>query len=111
TWTLADDTVAALAAGDTPVTVTATDAAGNAGSDTGTVTVDTTAPTVAFDDLVTNDTTPALTGTVDDPSATVVVNVGGVDYTATNNGDGTWTLADDTVAALAAGDTPVTVTA
>ncbi|OJF70729.1 hypothetical protein BK026_19235 [Alteromonas sp. V450] len=51
--------------------------------------------------MVTSDTTPALTGNVDDPTATVVVTIDGQDYTATNNGDGTWTLADDTVDALA----------
>ncbi|WP_416378545.1 hypothetical protein, partial [Acinetobacter pittii] len=33
-----------------------------------------------------NDSTPALTGTVNDPTATVVVNVDGVDYPAVNNG-------------------------
>ncbi len=47
----------------------------------------------------TNDSTPALTGTVNDPTATVVVNVDGVDYPAVNNGDGTWTLADNTLPA------------
>ncbi|EKU70175.1 hypothetical protein ACINWC136_A0044, partial [Acinetobacter pittii] len=30
---------------------------------------------VALDDVLTNDSTPALTGTVNDPTATVVVNV------------------------------------
>ncbi|EXC02157.1 biofilm-associated domain protein, partial [Acinetobacter baumannii 625974] len=39
--------------------------------------------------MLTNDSTPALTGTVSDPTATVVVNVDGVDYPAVNNGDGT----------------------
>ncbi|MGQ1706947.1 hypothetical protein ACT4ZG_02120 [Acinetobacter baumannii] len=42
---------------------------------------------VALDDVLTNDSTPALTGTVNDPTATVVVNVDGVDYPAVNNGD------------------------
>ncbi|ELW88647.1 hypothetical protein ACINAA014_A0013, partial [Acinetobacter baumannii AA-014] len=31
-----------------------------------------------------------MTGTIDDPTATVVVTVDGVDYPAVNNGDGTW---------------------
>ena len=48
--------------------------------------------------LSTNDNTPQLTGTVSDPSATVQVTVNGSTYTATNNGDGTWTLADNTIA-------------
>ncbi|WP_228256136.1 Ig-like domain-containing protein, partial [Acinetobacter halotolerans] len=52
-----------------------------------------------------------LTGTIDDPEATVVVTIDGVDYEAVNNGDGTWTLADDVVAELADGDHEVTVTA
>ncbi|WP_262095245.1 Ig-like domain-containing protein, partial [Acinetobacter baumannii] len=81
-----------LVDGDT-VTATATDPAGNTSlPGTGTVSADITAPVVALDDVLTNDSTPALTGTVNDPTATVVVNVDGVDYPAVNNGDGTWTL-------------------
>ncbi|WP_336164830.1 Ig-like domain-containing protein, partial [Acinetobacter sp. 85] len=91
--------------------VTATDAAGNVGSDTGVVTVDTTAPVVSLDDVVTNDTTPALTGAINDPTATVVVKVDGTDYPAVNNGDGTWTLADNTLPALTDGPHTITVTA
>jgi hypothetical protein len=60
--------------------------------------------TVTVDPLATMDTTPALTGTVSDPAATVQVTVNGNTYAATNNGDGTWTLADDTIGpALALG--------
>jgi hypothetical protein len=51
---------------------------------------------VTVDDALTNDNTPALTGTVNDPTASIVVTIDGVDYPATNNGDGTWTLADNT---------------
>ncbi|MFL9533543.1 Ig-like domain-containing protein, partial [Acinetobacter baumannii] len=101
TWTLADNTLPALADGPHTITVTATDAAGNVGNDTAVVTVDTTAPVVSFTDASTNDSTPALTGTIDDPTATVVVTVDGVDYPAVNNGDGTWTLADNTLPVLA----------
>ncbi|PTV57228.1 Ig-like domain-containing protein, partial [Acinetobacter seifertii] len=54
---------------------------------------------------------PVLTGTVNDPTATVVVTVDGVNYTATNNGNGTWTLADNTLPALTDGPHTVTVTA
>ncbi|ENX62769.1 hypothetical protein F885_01218, partial [Acinetobacter higginsii] len=76
------------------VTATATDPAGNTSlPGTGTVTTDVTAPIVTVDDDLSNDATPALTGTVNDPTATIVVNVDGVDYPAVNNGDGTWTLA------------------
>ncbi|MDR0067418.1 Ig-like domain-containing protein, partial [Acinetobacter sp. 11520] len=89
-----------LVDGDT-VTATATDPAGNISlPGTGTVSADITPPVVALDDVLTNDSTPALTGTVNDPTATVVVNVDGVDYPAVNNGDGTWTLADNTLPAL-----------
>ncbi|MDC4783583.1 Ig-like domain-containing protein, partial [Acinetobacter baumannii] len=100
-----------LVDGDT-VTATATDPAGNTSLPvTGTVSADITAPVVALDDVLTNDSTPALTGTVNDPTATVVVNVDGTDYPAVNNGDGTWTLADNTLPALADGPHTITVTA
>ncbi|EPM3939296.1 Ig-like domain-containing protein, partial [Acinetobacter baumannii] len=111
TWTLADNTLPVLADGPHTITVTATDAAGNVGNDTAVVTIDTSVPVVSLDDLTTNDTTPALTGAIDDPTATVVVNVDGIDYPATNNGDGTWTLADNTLPALIDGPHTVTVTA
>ncbi|MFX8389494.1 Ig-like domain-containing protein, partial [Acinetobacter baumannii] len=52
-----------------------------------------------------------LTGTVNDPTATVVVTVNGVNYTAVNNGNGSWTLADNTLPVLADGPHTVTVTA
>ncbi|USP41250.1 BapA/Bap/LapF family large adhesin [Acinetobacter sp. XS-4] len=73
--------------------------------------VDLVAPVVGFTDASTNDTTPALSGTIDDAAATVVVTVDGIDYAATNNGDGTWTLADNTLPVLADGPHTVSVTA
>ncbi|WP_244937319.1 Ig-like domain-containing protein, partial [Acinetobacter seifertii] len=73
--------------------------------------VDLVAPVVGFTNTATNDTTPALTGTIDDPAATVVVTVDGVNYNATNNGNGTWTLADNTLPALTDGTHTVSVTA
>ena len=70
-------------------------------------TLDTRPPTVTADALVTGDTTPALTGTIDDPDAEIVVTVDGWDlrdYTAVNNRNGTWTLRDDMITpALAVG--------
>ncbi|MDV8153941.1 Ig-like domain-containing protein, partial [Acinetobacter pittii] len=111
TWTLPNDILPTLSEGAHSVTVTATDLAGNVGTDTGTVTIDTVAPVVTFPDVSTNDTTPALTGTIDDPLATIVVTVDGVDYPASNNGDGTWTLADNTLPALTDGPHTVSVTA
>ncbi|QNX88331.1 BapA/Bap/LapF family large adhesin [Acinetobacter seifertii] len=111
TWTLADNTLPVLSDGPHTVTVTATDPAGNVGTTGAVVTVDTIAPTVALSDVITNDSTPALSGTVNDPTATVVVTVNGVDYIAVNNGNGTWTLADNTLPVLADGPHTVTVTA
>ena len=58
--------------------------------------------------LSTNDVTPELTGTVDDATASVVVTVGGADYSATNNGDNTWSV---TVSTLGEGIYDVSVTA
>ncbi|MEJ2310347.1 MAG: Ig-like domain-containing protein, partial [Gammaproteobacteria bacterium] len=75
--------------------VSTTDAAGNSGQaslDHG-YTVDAGAPAVTVNAVaLTNDNTPDITGTTDDPHATIEVTVGGHTYTATNNGDGTWTL-------------------
>jgi len=111
TWTLADNTLAALSDGETAVTVSASDAAGHGDSDSGTIIIDTVGLNVTIDALTTNDNTPALTGSIDDPTATVVVTVDGIDYPATNQGDGTWTLADNTLPALAEGEHSISVTA
>lgn len=63
--------------------------------------VDATAPVVASNSLLTKDRRPELTGTVNDMFSTVSVRIVGSSYdetfTATNNGDGTWTLLDNTV--------------
>jgi methionine-rich copper-binding protein CopC len=59
--------------------------------------LDTTGPAVTLTSTKTKDTTPALTGTIDDPTATVKVTVRGVTYDAVNNGDGFWTLADNKI--------------
>ena len=75
----------ALNDGTYDVAVTATDKAGNVGSDTTTdeLVVDTVKPTVTVHSLSTNDNTPTLTGTVIDPapgsgpSGVVTVAVGG----------------------------------
>ncbi|MEI1679599.1 BapA/Bap/LapF family large adhesin, partial [Acinetobacter baumannii] len=95
---------------------TYTDLAGNLGTGdvldgTDGFIVDIIAPVVGFTNVTTNDDTPPLTGTVDDPTATVVVTVDGVDYPATNNGDGTWTLADNTLPSLIDGPHTVSVIA
>ncbi|WP_336982856.1 Ig-like domain-containing protein, partial [Acinetobacter modestus] len=87
-WTVANP--GNLVDGDT-VTATATDPAGNISLPaTEIVDGDGLPPVVALNDEITNDATPELTGTINDPNASIVVNVNGVDYPATNNGDGTW---------------------
>jgi len=95
---------------------TYTDLAGNLGTGdvldgTDGFIVDIIAPVVGFTNVTTNDDTPPLTGTIDDPTAAVVVTVDGLNYNATNNGDGTWTLADNTLPSLIDGPHTVSVTA
>ena len=99
TWVLPDNTLVALAEGTYNVRVTATDLGGNVGLDqsTGELTVDLTAPTVTVDVLITPDSSPELTGDVDDPNAAVLITVGGGNYVAVNNGDGTWSLPDNLI--------------
>ncbi|MDY7393600.1 Ig-like domain-containing protein, partial [Acinetobacter baumannii] len=133
TWTLADNTLPALTDGPHTITVTATDAAGNVGNDTAVVTIDTVAPNapvldpINATDPVSGQAEPGSTVTVtypDGTTATVVAGtdgswsvpnpgnlVDGVDYPAVNNGDGTWTLADNTLPALTDGPHTITVTA
>jgi VCBS repeat-containing protein len=111
TWTLADDTLPVLVDDNYSVLVTATTSLGVTSTANGNLIIDTAAPVVTVDAVLTNDSTPTLTGTVDDPTASVTVTVDGSDYSATNNGDGTWTLADDVLTALADNSYPVTVTA
>jgi hypothetical protein len=112
TWTIPDDTIDPLPGDGTyPTKVTAVDKAGNSAVDDGAVIIDTTAPTVTVDRKRTNDGTPELTGTVNDPNAIVKVTVNGVEYTATNNGT-TWTIPNDTIApALVSNTYDVTATA
>ena len=82
----------ALGEDDYTVEVEATDPAGNTGTAQGDLTIDTTAPEVTVEDLVTNEVAPELSGTIDDPDATVQVTIGDATHEATNNGDGTWSL-------------------
>jgi hypothetical protein len=67
-------------------------------------------PTVSF--LMSGDSTPGLAGTIDDTSASIVVQIGARSFPATNNGDGTWTLPDNIIdPPLTAGRHDVQVTA
>ena len=93
---------------------TARDAAANpadAAGPSATFSVDNTAPSVTVNSLTTSDTTPALTGTIDDGTATIAVTVNAQTNPATNNGDGTWTLPDNTLTTLADGTYNVMVSA
>lgn len=75
-------------------------------------TLDTTPPVVEVSFLSAFDKRPSLSGLVDDPEAVVTVVVDGQTYAATNHGDGTWSLADDSISpALAPGVYDVQVTA
>jgi len=114
TWTITVPVEAALTTGSYTITVKAIDSAGNISQPSQglALKIDTVAPTVTVNSLSTSDTTPLLTGSIDDPTATVQVTVGGQTYAATNNGNGTWTLVDNTISpALVDGTYSVTVTA
>ncbi len=112
TWSIAQGVIAALPNGVQKLTVVATDPAGNTDTDaTAYLVVDATGPAVTVNKLVTTDTTPALSGTVSDNFADVLVTVDGHSHAAVNNGDGTWTLPDNSMAALGAGVYSVTVVA
>lgn len=91
--------------------VAAVDAAGNQSdfSEPFVVTYDATAPSVTIDALVTTDTTPTLTGTVDADAVEVIVTIDGVDYPAVLNSDGTWSL--ELTTPLSIGSYPAVVTA
>jgi hypothetical protein len=112
TWTLPQGTMAALANGLYKPAITATDPARNTTTDrTAYLLVEHDPPTITMHKTLTTDTTPALTGTVSDPGAHVVVLLNSVAYSAVNNGDGTWTLPDNTLATLTPGNYTVNVAA
>jgi len=115
TWTLAIPAAHALAAGTYNVTASATDAAGNTGSDTtnNELVVDLSVPTVTVTPLTTKDNTPIVTGTVSAGTLQVVVNgrtyaVGGGALTV--NGTA-WTLQIPAADQLADGTYSVTASA
>lgn len=113
TWTLSGTIIAPLAEGTYDVVARAVDLAGNTGFDstTGELEID-TIPIVAVDVTASADSTPPITGTVDDPTASIIVSVGGqVGLVATNHGDGTWTLPNNVITPLADGVYDVSVTA
>ncbi|TMP41206.1 Ig-like domain-containing protein, partial [Pseudoalteromonas sp. S1650] len=88
----------ALAEGQYTVTAVVTDTAGNDGSVSTTSAVDTTAPIVSIDQsslILTNDSTPVISGTSDAANSTVVIvftAAGGLQHTVTTTTDasGNW---------------------
>ena len=66
--------------------------------------------TVGVNAESTNNPSPALSGTVSDPNASVTVRVNGSYYAATNNGDGTWSLPQGDISALGTGTYDVVTT-
>ncbi|MDK8756555.1 BapA/Bap/LapF family prefix-like domain-containing protein, partial [Acinetobacter radioresistens] len=74
-------------------TIEAVDPAGNSSGQSPVTGGDQTVPQATLDTLLTNDTTPGLSGTVNDPTARIEVSINGSTYQAINNGDGSWSLA------------------
>lgn len=98
-----DFNITGLTSGFYRIKVQAFDNAGNWRYSYHDIEVDLDAPLVTINTIEdSTDTTPTITGTVDDNDAVVTVSINGTDYAATNNGDGTWTL--EVVDPLAVGD-------
>ncbi len=69
-------------------------------------------PVVTISDLLTNLPSPELSGTIDDPEASIAVNIDAEPaISANNNGDGTWTLAAGLITPLLEGTFSANVTA
>ena len=69
-------------------------------------------PGISVSPQRTADSTPVITGTVDEPAATISVSVDGNTYAGVNNGDGSWYLPNNTISpALADGTYDVAATA
>ena len=64
---------------------------------------------IGINDILTKDNTPIITGTTNDPDVIISTTIGGKEYTATNNGDGTWSVEIDTL--LNDGENIITVVA
>ncbi|WP_115870516.1 LamG-like jellyroll fold domain-containing protein, partial [Marinoscillum furvescens] len=98
--------------GSEQVDVDVSDVAGNASAvSSRTVIYDPVAPSISVNTKTTNDSSPELDGSVDDPSATIDILVDGNNYQATNNGDGTWVLTAGQILSLADGTYEVVATA
>ncbi|MEF4326083.1 Ig-like domain-containing protein [Escherichia coli] len=112
--------VSGLVDGSYPINVSVTDRAGNTGSQSLTVTVDTAAPviginTIAGDDVINASEKGAdlqITGTSDQPvNTTITVTLNGQNYTTTTDTSGNWSVTVPASAVTALGQANYTVTA
>ncbi|EES9721647.1 Ig-like domain-containing protein [Escherichia coli] len=112
--------VSGLVDGSYPVSVSVTDRAGNSGSQSLTVTVNTAAPliginTIAGDDVINASEKGAdvqITGTSDQPVNTAItVTLNGQNYTTTTDASGNWSVTVPASAVTALGQANYTVTA
>ncbi len=112
--------VSGLVDGSYPINVSVTDRAGNMGSQSLTVTVDTAAPviginTIAGDDVINASEKGAdvqITGTSDQPvNTTITVTLNGQNYTTTTDSSGNWSVTVPASAVTALGQANYTVTA
>ncbi|EOT8912016.1 Ig-like domain-containing protein [Escherichia coli] len=112
--------VSGLADGSYPVSVSVTDKAGNTGSQSLTVTVNTAAPLIGINSIAGDDVINAsekgadvqITGTSDQPAGTAItVTLNGQNYTATTDASGNWSVTVPASAVTALGQANYTVTA
>ncbi|HBV1595746.1 TPA: Ig-like domain-containing protein [Escherichia coli] len=112
--------VTALGSGPQTVMATVTDAAGNSDSETHTVTVNLTAPTIGINTIATDDIINAtekgadlqISGTSNQPAGTTItVTLNGQNYTATTDASGNWSATVPASAVGALGEASYTVTA
>jgi hypothetical protein len=93
TWVVAEGTIDSLANGTYDVIARALNEAG-IGTDTTTneLVINRAPPIITVSRLSSTSRSPQLFGTVDEPEATLEIEVNGNTYPATNSTDGTWTL-------------------
>ncbi|HCN9592154.1 TPA: Ig-like domain-containing protein [Escherichia coli] len=112
--------VSGLADGSYPVSVSVTDKAGNTGSQSLTVTVNTAAPLIGINSIAGDDVINAsekgadvqITGTSDQPAGTAItVTLNGQNYAATTDASGNWSVTVPASAVTALGQANYTVTA
>ncbi len=104
-WEIPDNTIQALADGIYDVIATATDMAGNVGTDTTSneLKVDKSAPVIAVTNLKTATQSPAISGTINDSTAIISVIINQKSYVAVNDKKGKWTIAAGVIAKLPQG--------